>query len=304
MNRNLIYTDSATRKVYLTVPVVPVVGTIDAFVYENGVELYESPTVTVEPDGLSFVLPFFLVQSDRELEIRWKFDYVENATTYTYEQSTFVEVVRPIVPLSKIKEIVGPGTSDADAVNVEQTVRYVIQSHTGQSFGKFVGTKNVKGRGDNFLHLPSRLMTLTSLNGVTSWSNMVSSDLPGWVIVAKSYYGIPPVKADYNGVNEQTSPIPIRVPHYTKEAFAFGGIYEVDGVWGYNYVPAPVVEAAMLLVHDYSCADGTYRDKFLTSMTAADWRIQYNDGAFLDTGNVKANQLLEDYVVKRGWVVF
>jgi hypothetical protein len=38
-------------------------------------------------------------------------------------------------------------------------------------------------------------------------------------------------------------------------------------------------------------------------MTAADWRIQFYSGAYLRTGNVRADQLLADYVVTRGWGV-
>jgi hypothetical protein len=78
--------------------------------------------------------------------------------------------------------------------------------------------------------------------------------------------------------------------------------YNISGQWGWNSVPAAVQEAAALLAHDYACADVLYRDRYLTSMTAADWRIQFNAGAFSDTGNVRANQLLEEYVIKNNWV--
>ena len=64
-----------------------------------------------------------------------------------------------------------------------------------------------------------------------------------------------------------------------------------------------VKEAAKLLVNDYACAEQTYRDRYLTSMTAADWRIQFHSGAFLKTGNVRADQLLRDFVLKGGWAV-
>lgn len=304
MSHNLIYTDSASRKVSLPAPVTPETGSLTVFIYENGVQVHEVAVVVAEPEELSFTLPFFLTQNDRELEIRWAFNYVEDAVTYPYSQTTFVEVVRPIIPIAKVREILGAGFDDHDVANVEQSVRYIIQAHTGQSFGKFAGAKRVYGRGDNFLRLPDRLLEFNSLNGSTTWANYASVDNNGWSLSVKGYYGIPPVKADYNGINEFTSPVPITVPQRVAPAFAAGAAYDIDGIWGWNYVPAQVEEAASLLIHDYSCADATYRDRFLTSMTAADWRIQFHASAFQDTGNVRANQLLEDYVVKRGWVVF
>lgn len=305
MNRSLIYTDSASRQVHLTVPVTPVSGTLTVVIFENGEEVHEVLTAVAETDGLSFTLPFFLAQHDRELEIRWGFNYIEGGTVYEYSQHTYVEVVRPILPISKVLEILGTGFTTDDAANVEQSVRYIIQAHTGQQFGKYVGVRRVTGRGDNFLKLPGRLLGMNSLNGLTSWKDFSVIENDGWSLVANAYYGIPPVKADYHGVNEQTySNIPITLPRLTHSVFKAGRTYEIDGVWGWNYVPAAVVEAAMLLIHDYACADAVYRDRFITSMTAADWRIQFHSGAFSDTGNVRANQLLEDYVVKRGWVVF
>jgi len=304
MSHNLIYTDSASRKVSLAVPVTPVAGTLNVFIYENGEQVHEVTTVIAETDGLSFTLPFFLTQNDRQLEVRWQFNYVEDSATHAYDQTTYVEVVRPIIPIAKVKEILGAGFDDADAETVEQSVRYIIQAHTGQSFGKFTGVKRAYGKGDHFLRLPDRLLEFTSLNGSIAWADYASIDNHGWSLSVKGYFGIPPVKADYNGINEMTSPVPITVPYRATPAFVAGAVYDIDGVWGWNYVPAPVVEAAMLLIHDYACADATYRDRFLTSMTAADWRIQFHAGAFQDTGNVRANQLLEDYVIKRGWVVF
>jgi len=89
----------------------------------------------------------------------------------------------------------------------------------------------------------------------------------------------------------------------TWQEFKEGVIYPISGVWGYEAVPESVKEAARLLVNDYACADSQYRDRYLTSMTAADWRIQFNSGAFVRTGNVRADQLLSEYVTTRGWGV-
>ncbi len=73
--------------------------------------------------------------------------------------------------------------------------------------------------------------------------------------------------------------------------------FEITGDWGYKSVPAPVKEAARLLVNDYACSEQLYRDRYLESIKAADWRLQFSSRAWEYTGNVRADQLLSEYVI-------
>lgn len=73
--------------------------------------------------------------------------------------------------------------------------------------------------------------------------------------------------------------------------------FQITGDWGYKTVPANVKEAAKLLVNDYACSEIAYRDRYLESIKAADWRLQFNSRAWEYTGNVRADQLLSEYVI-------
>lgn len=303
-----LYVNDSVRKAYLDVPVTPQEGTVDIVVRENGEVVHSLYDVETEEDGrLSIVIPFSLVQSDKELEIRWLFNYVEDNQVYEYNNITHVSVVTPILPLREVKNILGEEFDDEQAAAVEASVRYIIQAHTGQFFGKFIGKKNVTGSGEPYLRLPMRLIGLTSVNGNTYWNDGLALRGQGWFLQSKSV-GVPTVRADYYGWHESawgySNRAPIVAP-YSKSVINFieHAEYEIDGVWGWNSVPAPVQEAARLLINDYACSDSMYRDRFLTSMTAADWRIQFHEGAFSNTGNVRANQLLAEFVLRRGWVV-
>ena len=44
------------------------------------------------------------------------------------------------------------------------------------------------------------------------------------------------------------------------------------------------------------CGQAGYRDNYLSSMKAADWRFDYFQEAVIGTGNVVADQLLEEYI--------
>lgn len=150
------------------------------------------------------------------------------------------------------------------------------------------------------MSLPSKLISLTDVNGdLGSTHYDVVGD--GWYLMFFPW-GVPPVKADYYGLHMHTGGV-IHNPNHVKMGQFEKRIFDINGVWGYEEVPQRVKEAAKLLVNDYACGDAAYRDRYLTSMTAADWRIQFHSGAFAKTGNVRADQLLSDFVLQRGWAV-
>ena len=79
--------------------------------------------------------------------------------------------------------------------------------------------------------------------------------------------------------------------------------FEITGDWGYKRVPEPVREAARLLVNDYACSEQLYRDRYLESIKAADWRLQFSARAWDHTGNARADHLLAEFVLMDWWVI-
>jgi hypothetical protein len=300
-----MYTNSSERTVSLDVPITPT-SDVDVTIRSHG-DIVREITLVDPADGLEFSLPFALTQSDAEYEIEWRFTYVENGSTYEFKDTREVDIVTPILPLPEVMRVLGEDFDEQEAADVERAVRYIIQAHTGQFFGKYVGKKYISGSGEPYLRLPMRLISMNKVNGNTYWNENLALRGSGWYLQSKSY-GVPTIRADFDGWHENpwgySNRSPIVAP-YTKAVFNFikHAEYEIDGVWGWKSVPQPVQEAARLLINDYACADSLYRDRFLTSMTAADWRIQFHEGAFSNTGNVRANQLLSEFVLRRGWVV-
>lgn len=299
-----LYTNSVDRTVYLDVPVIANQGTMEVTVYDGDVVVFTGTTVVYDDGRYSTVLPFFLVQTDKQLKVNWKFNYSEGGATYEYDDFQEINIVTPIIPLAKVKEIIENDDDDA-AATVEKAVRYIIQSHTGQSFGKYVGVKGVTGSGENSIRLPARLIKLETINGTQLLNSALAIRGNGWFLRGRSA-GVPTLRADWDGWHENpyTTSVPLSAPtRAARTLFVENSEYEINGTWGWNSVPAAVQEAAKLLINDYACGDTNYRDRFLTSMTAADWRIQFHDGAFANTGNVRANQLLAEFKLFRGWTV-
>lgn len=300
-----MYTNSTApnRKVAIQFGATP--SSIDAYVYRDGEMVHEFLTATANPTAgdVSVTIPLFLNQFDGNISVAFSITYSEDGELYTINKAVPVNMVTPILTFAEIREIdANVFANEVDVITIEKAVRHVIQAYTGQDFGHFIGEKTVKSTGGPVLFLPSKLLSISGFNGQAFDETHFQIGDDGYTL--RHYpWGVPPVKADYRGLHMHTGGV-IHNPNNVKLGnFAEGRIYRVDGNWGYEEVPAAVKEAAKLLVNDYACADAQYRDRYLQSMTAADWRIQFNGGAFVRTGNVRADQLLSDYVVTRGWGV-
>lgn len=260
---------------------------------KDGTQVGLTANATVASGLATVALPYATTLAEGQFQVQLLFSYQSVNNTL----SKYINVVTPILQKHEILKI-HPNATAEEVWNIEAAVRYIVQNHCGQEFGHFFGTKRVYGRGSRVLHLPTHLISLTSVNDVTDEFRLVETS-DGWEL---QYYpwGTPTGFVDGLYMTGGVITDPLR---WSLGCWENGVLYTIDGEWGYLSIPSSVVEAAKLLVNDYACGDIQYRDRFLTSMTAADWRIQFDGGAFTDTGNVRANQLLEDYVVKNTpWV--
>lgn len=302
-----IYTNSRAdeRVVTLNFPDATLATGVDAFVHKDGALLFEVGTVEAIPgEGFRAALPLHLLQHDGHISVKWAVRYTEpsDGLEYTINRVTPVEAVTPILSRAEIRAI-DPFVfeTNAETDKIERAVRHVVQAYTGQEFGHYVGTESVKGTGSEVLFSPRRIIELENIDGLVAGASFVVD--PEGYLVRFTPWGVPPVKADYHGLHMHTGGV-IHNPYGVKwQKWNEKSIYRLTGRFGWEEVPSQVKEAAKLLVNDYACADAQYRDRYLQSMTAADWRIQFHSGAFLRTGNVRADQLLSEYVVTRGWGV-
>jgi len=296
-----LYKDSTSRVVSIKVPVVAVPGTFDVtIVDDDGIRIHEFANVTLDSGGsYSVVVPYYFVETYGSFNIQWTFDYLDAAATYTFSRSTTVEVVTPFLSITEVKAILGNETTDSEAISAERAVRLIICSHTGQDFSMKHRVYHVRGRDNNSLELPDKLITIDSVNGVPGLPYDYYLSRDGWFIIG-GIWNVPDIKSDYYGLHLINGAIH-NPNHIRRQKFSEGIQYAISGFWGWKDVPESVKEAAKLLLADYSCEDSTYRDRYLDAVSAVDWRIQFNAAAFSQTGNVRADQLLSNYILKRGW---
>lgn len=262
--------------------------------------------------------------TEGELEVEWSLS-IDNAPV---TKTDHLEVVTPYLTISEVKAI-APEADDQEALRIEQSVRHIINSHTGQSFGYARDkTITVEGHGESALRLPQRLIRISGLGTLTAdldtratiivsdgwylkkaWADVtavVENDSQFWGdfsdgVFDNSIYSDP----DGDGREPLYGPLGARpggvivAPGSSGHATAWKNDYpfRITGDWGYKTVPANVKEAARLLANDYACMENAFRDRYLDSIKAADWRLQFNSRAWESTGNVRADQLLSEYVL-------
>lgn len=280
----------------LKVPVAAVNGTFEVAAYEGNTLLYTFPTVMQIPGGYRVTMPFSLVQSDKSMEIRWKFDYLENFVSKEYNFTTNLSVVTPYVTLDEIKAAIPEAASfsDADLIRLERRIRGVIDTYTGQSFGRYVGTREVIGSGDEELKLSNRLVRLQNIAGANiiysedgiSSPGLYTSRGDGWYVG----FSAPIPTGDYVFENVIRDPDSVY-----KRGFRDNVVYTITGTWGWDDVPATVKEAALILCEDELCPQSEYRDRYLKSISGDGWRYEFNPNAYYGTGSVIADQLLEEF---------
>jgi hypothetical protein len=276
---------------------VPVTSTeaVEAVAYDGSTVLHTFSDVDAITGGYKVTLPFSLVNKDSEFVIKWELTYDENGDEKLYTHETPVKVVTPYVTLDEIKEAIpdiSTYASDSEILRVEKRVRGIIDTYTGQKFGRFVGRRQVIGAGDIQLKLPERLVSLTDLDG----SNVLQGvNIPDFYSVRGDgyYLGVSTTIPEGDYVFENV----IRDPDsmWNRGGFRDNTVYTVDGVWGYDEVPTGVKEAALIMIEEALCPQAVYRERYLKAISGDGWRYEFVGAAYSGTGNVIADQLLEEY---------
>lgn len=233
-------------------------------------------------------VPYSITHLDGDFTVEWTYtvDTVSYTKTFTHS------VVTPLMPLDVL--------TTTEAVELEAAVRYFIEAYTNNYFGSFTGSFAIQGTGHSALELPRRLQSLDSvtLNGDVFAADAFVTTGDGWFLnrapgISLSIKDAPP--EDYIPDYANNLIVPPFSPFNTM--FKDNVVFTVAGTWGYDSVPADVVTAADLLFNDYACADATYRNRFINSIRAGNWRFDLRDDAFAGTGNLTADRLLDKYRV-------
>jgi hypothetical protein len=264
------------------------------------------------PGTYALYLPLPLTNRLKKLKLVWQFT-VEGVAQYL---TTYCDIVKPYVNLAEVIEDLGLGAEASDPNfksyhelrMAEKYARKMVENYTGQKFYLFQDTITVMGSDSDTLSFTRKIHELHSLkqNDQILVDNINDINYLGYEIkTTTSGFGIK--------INQETllnsdvyianGMVPPSIHDSSPDIFRRGKYYDVHAVFGWQYVPDEVEQAAIEIMRTYFAKDRLWRDRYVSKISTTDWDFEYSSNAFTGTGSAYADKLLEDYVVTQMVIV-
>jgi hypothetical protein len=251
-------------------------------------------------------IPYTYTSTPSQLRLQW--EYSMNGSSVLKLEDVFV--VTPYTDLSQACGCLGISTDPSDPnyksyrelLAAERYARKKIENHTGQKFYLYNSVKVLYGYGSDVLPLPEKLYQIYRI-----YENdmLLVDDLAGInnssasFIISENKYGIRLDKTNIldNTVYTANGMVPPSI-HQSYNAFKTGSTYRIQGKFGWESVPDEVDLATIELMKDYFSKDKSWKNKYIKNISTFDWDFEYMPDAYGGTGNLYADRLLEEFVMK------
>lgn len=235
-------------------------------------------TVTGNP---MVAIPYAITKTDGPFWVKWYF-------TLESEDHERVEEHAVVTPVFTKAELTNWDTdftilSDEKIIYLERLVREIIQTYTNQKFGYRDGTITLWGNGGPIIYSGERIISL---------QNSQYSYLPDG-------YGIHTGSSSFPYNLNVKIPIQEEILHNGLSAvinFREGAPYTFTGTFGWVSIPEEVKTAALYIAEAFTCNESLWKERYIKSVRAADWRFDFSEEIFRSTGSLTADQLLDPYV--------
>lgn len=192
------------------------------------------------------------------------------------------EISRRIVSYDEMVDVLSEDMQYRDYAEIERTARGIIESHCRQSFSYWYGS-NIATGNDGIIMLPQYLEKLEYVEKRMSEVDVYQ------ISFSEDGYGV-----TSDGLAIQN--IECLEQQKYMSATPRQSDYMIRGQWGYETLPMPIKQAAMLIIQNKLCPSGTWHENYIDNLRSDNMRIQYNPDSYDDsTGIYDADLLLADY---------
>lgn len=237
-----------------------------------------------------------------------KIEFVTTSSAGAWNDIQYVSLVRPYASPDRIVELADiPASASANTSllrKLEKKARLSLNSFIGDSFYKEKRTITVFGQNADIVTTPIPIQRI---------DKVYEDDLLVYERDNSTYQLGFPLEIDDSGtrikiVNSSTNNKEIlEFPKFS--VFYYEGIfkkdfaYKIDGIWGWEYIPADIELATALLVEDYLCNDFNIRNKNIGQLSNDSYNIKYGSDFSTGTGNLIVDNLIAKYKEARYMVV-
>jgi hypothetical protein len=298
------------------------VGTIELITYKDGVPVApdSTPSVVVtnaetgasvasgnatilNPDYCGeyyYNLPSSATSTDRVLKVVWSY----SISGRSIQETEYVYVVTPYATVDEIVAELGYSSRPEDPNyfsyekirTAERAARMMISNELGFTMGKRTGSTTAYGSGADVLVLSEKILSISELYENDELMVDVSENynIFGFnVEITETGYGIrivPPNPGD--DIDERES---IDFIGYEKGRFRDGYRYKINGVLGWNYIPAEIKQCVFLLVNDLLCNDSIWRSRYVKKINSGQMSVELSSLTFNGTGNAIVDAILQKF---------
>lgn len=257
-------------------------------------------------EGASSVFTVTLNSDSTAYDRNIKIEYVTTSASGAYNDISYASLVRPYANISQIRSIadIADTVSDSSIKRLERRARLNINAYLGFDFYKRKKSLTVYGNNTDVLTLPENLFRIDAIYEddllvYERGNSAYQLDYP--VEIGPSSNRIKIVNSSEK--NTEIQEFPIFSVFYYEGVFKKDTAYKIDGIWGWDYIPADVEEATALLVDDYLCTDFNIRNKNIAELTNDSYDIKFAADAATGTGNLTVDNLLAHYRQPRYMVI-
>jgi len=207
-----------------------------------------------------------------------KLEIITTSSANAYNEIQNVSLIRPYASVSRIESLatIPPNTASSTLLKLERKARLSLNAFIGHSFYKLKKDMTVYGNNTDILTLPENLYRIDKVyedDLLVYERDNTEIQLEYPIEIADSRNRIKIVNT--SSKSKDTAESPIFSVFYYQGVFKKDHAYRIDGIWGWEYIPADIEQATALLVEDYLCNDFNIRNKNIAQLSNDSYDIKY-----------------------------
>lgn len=234
-----------------------------------------------------------------EYDRNLKLNFFTTSPLGSFPETRYISLIRPYASIERIKELADIDTAivgDNDIKKLERRARLTVNAHVGFDFYKKKIEMTVYGNNSDVLTLHDNILRIDYIyeDDLLIYDGLENENPIGYPLDISFSKNRIRIKNSLEK-NKQLYEFPPFSIFDHQGIFKKDYVYKIEGLFGWEYVPADVEEATALLVDYFLCNDFDIRNKNIAQLSNDSYSLKYGPDGFYGTGNLLVDNLLSNY---------